>query len=269
MRKITFNNMMWFMALLLVVSLTGCGSGHGGGGSGPTPGTVCSGADCVSLGSAGDLGAAGSYVILGQTAITNTGTSAITGNLGISPNGASSIAGFGLVADSTNRFSTSSLVTGRIYASDYAPPTPANLTAAVASMHAAYTAAAGKISTAACPGSGIMSGLTLVPGVYTCAVNVTIPTDLTLNGSATEVWVFQITGKLTQSSATKVFLTGGALPQNVFWQVSDVVEIGTTAHFEGIILAKTQINLLTGASMKGRALAQTQVTLQGNAITVP
>jgi hypothetical protein len=276
MRKI-FNNKRWFMALLLVVSMTGCGGGGGGGGtssSASNPGTVCVEAGCVSLGTAGNLGAAGSYAILAETAITNTGTSAITGNIGISPNKAGSISGFALVADATNVFSTSSLVTGRIYASAYAPPTPANLTAAVSSMQAAYTAAAGPPhgvgATNLNLNGGTLNGQDFAPGTYTWDTpgNVSITGDITLTGTATDVWIFQMSGNLTQSSGTTVILVG-ALPQNVFWQVAGSATIGTTAHIEGIILGQTLIALQTGASMKGRALAQAAVTLDSNAITVP
>ena len=109
----------------------------------------------------------------------------------------------------------------------------------------------------------------LAAGVYTCAVDVTIPGNLTLNGTATDVWVFKITGKLDQASATSVLLTGGALAKNVFWQVSGAVNIGTTAHMEGVILAQTNIALQNGASLKGRFLAQTAVTLDANTIVEP
>ncbi len=270
------------MALLLVVSLAGCGSDNGGGSPGPAsvPGSVCVGTGCVSLGStvtAGDLSAAGSYGILAKTGISNTGTSAITGNIGISPSGASSITGFGLVADATNVFSTSSLVTGKIYASNYAVPTPANLTAAVLNMETAYTTAAGRPAGVGASnlnvGGGTLSGLNFAPGTYTWNTpgNVSITGDITLTGTSTDVWIFQITGNLTMAGAKNVILSGGALPQNVFWQVAGGagVSIGAGSHFEGIILAQTQITLLTGASLKGRALAQSAVTLQGNAITVP
>jgi hypothetical protein len=269
-----FKNKLWIMALLLTVSITGCGGGDGGTpstGAGST-GAVCSGAGCVSLGTAGDLSGAGSYVVLAETAITSTGTTAITGNVGISPNKAASIAGFGLIADATNVFSTSSLVTGKVYASDYAVPTPANLTAAVLSMQAAYTDAAGRAATSAATtnvGAGTLTSLTLTPGVYEWGTAVTIPTDLTLNGSATDVWIFKVAGTLDMAAAKNVILIGGALAQNIFWQVSGAVTIGAGSHFDGIILAQTGITLLTGASMNGRALAQSAVTLQGNAITAP
>jgi len=45
--------------------------------------------------------------------------------------------------------------------------------------------------------------------------------------------------------------------------------IGTTAHFEGIVLCQTAIVVGTGASVNGRLLAQTAVTLDANAITQP
>ena len=262
----TFRKTMFFIASLLVVSMTGCGGGGGGGTpamGGPAP--------PVNLGTPGDLKAAGSYVILVKTAITNTGTSAITGNIGISPNATSSIRGFDLVPDVTNVFSTSSQVTGTIYASDNVSPTPANLTAAISSMEAAYTDAAGRPAGTLDLGSGTLNGDNLVPGTYTWTSfpNVDIKGDITLTGTATDVWIFQIPGTLDLESATQVKLAGGARAQNIFWQVAGAVTIKTTAHLEGIILGQTSIALQTDASMKGRALAQSEVALDSNAIIVP
>ena len=64
-------------------------------------------------------------------------------------------------------------------------------------------------------------------------------------------------------------LAGGALAKNIFWQVAGAVTLGTTAHFEGVVLAKTMIAVNTGATVTGRLLAQTAVTLQMNAVTEP
>ena len=116
-------------------------------------------------------------------------------------------------------------------------------------------------------GAFLVTGLPA--GVYTCAVNVTIPGNLTLNGSATDVWVFKIAGKLTQSNSTQVNLTGGALPKNVFWQVSGVVDIGTSALMQGVILAQTNIEVRTLGTVNGRLLAQTAVNLQQATVTAP
>jgi hypothetical protein len=96
---------------------------------------------------------------------------------------------------------------------------------------------------------------------------VTIPTNVTISGGANDVWIFQTSGNLSQSSATIITLSGGARAQNIFWQVAGMVTVGTGAHFEGIVLCKTQVTLQTGATMNGRILAQTQVALQQATVT--
>ena len=111
--------------------------------------------------------------------------------------------------------------------------------------------------------------MTLAPGLYKWSSGVSIAKDVTLAGGPNDVWIFQIANTLTQASATRVTLTGGAQAKNVFWQVAGAVAIGTTAHFEGIVLAKTMVAVKTGASVDGRLLAQTAVTLQQNAVTQP
>lgn len=100
----------------------------------------------VDIGAAGNLAAAGGYVLLAKTGITNVTGSAISGgNVGLSPAAASFITGFSLTADASNVFSTSPSVVppAKIYAADYATPTPANLTMAVLNMQTACTDAAG------------------------------------------------------------------------------------------------------------------------------
>jgi hypothetical protein len=95
------------------------------------------------------------------------------------------------------------------------------------------------------------------------------PTDLTLNGNATDVWIFKVAGTLDLAAAKSVILSGGAKAKNIFWQVSGAVTIGTTAHLEGVVLSATAITLQTGASANSRLLAQTAVTLDSNAVTQP
>ncbi|MFH0981126.1 MAG: ice-binding family protein, partial [Planctomycetota bacterium] len=213
------------------------------------------------------LGAAANYVILAKSAISNVPTSAITGNLGLSPAAASFITGFALNLPAGGAFSTSAQVTGNVYASDYAVPTPADLTTAIGDMQTAYVDAAGRPTPDYTElASGSIGGLTLPAGLYKWSNTVTISSDVTLNGNATDVWIFQIAGGITQASATNVILTGGALAKNIFWQSFGVVSIGTTAHMEGQVLAQTSITLATGASANGRLLAQTAVTLAGNTV---
>ena len=268
-----------------LILITGCGGG--GDDRSPVLGALCSGANCVDLGTAGD------FVILAETAITDTGShsSAITGNIGLS---AGTGAAIGVQCPE---------MTGEIYTVDalaaYAggpggsadnscvkPGPGANKTTvdnAVGDMGTAYTDAAGRT-----PGigntnlyGGILEGQTLAPGVYKWTTDVTIGVtatgNLTLSGSSTDVWIFQIAGNLTLGSkgdvpgGIKVLLTGGALPQNVFWQVGGGVgaTLGTYSTFNGIILSAKQVIMLTGAVFNGRAFAQSEVTLDANPVTAP
>ena len=216
-----------------------------------------------------DLGLAGDFAILAKSGISNVPPSAITGDIGVSPAAATYITGFSLTADASETFSTSAQVTGNVYASDYMPPTPATLTTAVLDMELAFTDAAGRAADVTELGAGDIGGMTLEPGVYRWGTGLLIPTDLTLDGSATDIWVFQIAENLTVSNGTSVTLTGGALPHNVFWQVSGAVELGTTSSWQGVVLSETSVTLGTGASITGRLLAQTEVTLDSSTVVDP
>lgn len=263
------------LELLAAISLllsTACGSGSSDpaktarnpSGAGPAP---------VSLGSATDNAASGSYVLLAKTGITNvTGSTVTGGDVGLSPAAASFVTGFALTADASNVYSTAPSVVapGKVYASNYANPTPSNLTAAVLSMQAAYSDAAGREKPDYLNlGSGDIGGKTLAPGLYKWGTGVTIPTDVTLSGGANDVWIMQISNDLELSTAKKVVLSGGAQARNVFWQVAGRVTLHATSHFEGVILSQTAITLQTQASLHGRALAQSLVALDDNAVTAP
>jgi hypothetical protein len=266
-------------AAILMLSFTiACG----GGSTGASPQTGGQ-AGASSIGRAGgvgadtaatavalvNLGSAKTYVILAESGISTVPPAAVTGNLGISPAAATFITGFSLVADPTNVSSTSSQVTGNVYAADYTPPTPSNLTTAVSDMQLAFTDAAGRAPGTTELGAGNIGGKTLTPGVYKWGTSLLIPTDVTLAGSATDVWIFQIAQDLIMSSASKILLSGGALPKNVFWQISGLVDLGTTAHCEGVLLAETSIALRTGASITGRLLSQTAVNIDGSTVVEP
>lgn len=220
--------------------------------------------------SAVDLGASGHFAILTKSGISTTGATQITGDIGVSPIAATAITGFGLIKDISNTFSTTALVTGKVYAADYTAPTPTNMNTAIRDMQTAYTDAAGRTNpTATELGAGNIGGLTFAPGLYKWGTSVTIPTDVTLTGGANDVWIFQIAQTLTVGSGTKVVLSGGAQANNIFWVVAGQTTIGTTAVFNGNILDQTAIVLNTGATLNGRALAQTAVTLDANSVTIP
>jgi len=220
--------------------------------------------------SAVNLGTAGNFVVLAKSGIDTIPGSTITGDIGVSPAAATFITGFSLIADSTNVFSTSSQVVGKVYAASYAVPSPAQMTTAISDMETAYTDAAGRVT----PDfvelyAGDISGKTLKAGLYKWGTGVLINTDVTLSGGASDVWIFQIVGDLTQANAAKIVLTGGAKPANIFWQAFGSVSLGTTSHLEGVLLSKTNIAMNTGATMNGRLLAQTAVTLKSNTVTKP
>jgi hypothetical protein len=211
------------------------------------------------------LGTASTFAILSKSGVTDVFASAINGDVGASP-----------ISGAAIHLTCAEMMTGRIYSVNAAGPLPCRvtdptlLTKAVGDMETAYTNAAGRIlPNFINRGAGKIGGLTLTPGLYKWSTSVSIPTNVTLSGGSNDVWIFQIAGTLTQASATKVILAGGARAKNVFWQTASGVAIGTTAHFEGNILSKTKIAMNTGASANGRLLAQTAVTLQKNAVKRP
>ncbi len=216
-----------------------------------------------------NLGAAGNFVILAKTGISTTGSTSIVGDIGVSPAAASYITGFALDLPAYSAFSTSALVTGKVYAPGYMDPTPANLTTAVNDMMTAYTDAAGRAADVTELGAGNIGGMTLAPGVYKWGTGVTIPSDVTLSGDANGVWIFEIAQNLDISSAVRVVLAGGAQAGNIFWVVAGQTTLGTTSVFNGNILDQTTTVLNTGAQLNGRALAQAAVTLDANVVTMP
>ncbi len=217
-----------------------------------------------------NLYSAGDFVILAKTGISNTGPTSIVGNIGVSPIVATAVTGFGLTMDVSNAFSTSALLTGKVYAADYAVPTPSTMTTAISDMQTAYSDAAGRtLPTATELGAGNIGGLTITPGLYKWGTSVIVPSNVTLSGGENDVWIFQIAQTLTLSSGVHITLSGGAQARNIFWVVGGQTTIGTTAVFNGNILGQTAIVLNTGAQLNGRALAQTAVTLDSNAVTAP
>jgi hypothetical protein len=214
------------------------------------------------------LGQAGTYVVLAKSAITNVPTSAITGNMGLSPAAASFITGFSMTKAGTKW--TSAQVIGSVFAADNDPPTPINLTTAISDMQTAYTDAAGRPTPDGLNlGAGTIGGLTIVPGLYKWTSSVTIPADLVISGAANDTWIFQITGDLSLSAAKHITLIGGAKARNIFWQVAGNVDLGTTSHAEGIIMGKAAIKMGTGASINGRVMAQTAVNIASSTVTAP
>ncbi len=259
-----FRPLLWAAALPLAALAAGCMGG--GDGFPPPPNAAGAGTGVGGVGKGPapvSLGAAGTYVILAESAITNVPPSPIIGNVGLSP---ATGAGIDL---------TCAEITGVTNDVDNTGPLPCTvmnavgLTAAIGAKGTAYTDAQGRAPDYTELGDGDIGGLNLSPATYKWGTGVLIPTDLTLTGGANDVWIFQIAQGLTVSSGVNIILAGGALPKNIFWATFGVTELGTTSHFEGVILSQTSVVMKTGATINGRLFAGTAVTLEQNPVTQP
>lgn len=212
-----------------------------------------------------DLGLTDSFAIIAYTAVTNVPSSAILGDVGLTPTSGSFID------------LTEGEVTGTIYTVDASGPAGSveaatMLTEAKGDLTIAYNDAAGR-TVAPIGISGNIGGQTLYPGLYKSTGTLEISAgDLTLDGGGHDdaVWIFQMASSFNMTSDRKVFLTNGANAANIFWQVGSAATFGTTTVMKGTIMAATQVTLATGATLDGRALALNEnVTLQQNTINVP
>lgn len=195
---------------------------------------------------------ADNFAVLAGSTVTNTGSSVINGNVGLSPG--SAIIGF---------------PPGLINGTQYIANTTANT--AKTDLVAAYDDAAGRTPVTAVVPSGELGGSTRTPGVYTAGDSTfEITGNLTLDGEGdpNAVFIFQAASSLTTASASTVTLINGAQACNVFWQVTSSATLGTTSDFKGNILSLTSISLTTGATVVGSILARNgAVTLDSNVIT--
>ncbi|MCW3072455.1 MAG: hypothetical protein JWO44_2345 [Bacteroidetes bacterium] len=199
------------------------------------------------------MGGASTLAILAGSAISNTGATHVTGDMGLSPG--TSIGGF-----------PPGILVGTQHIND------AIATQAKLDLTAAYNDAAGRTATDIVTLSGNIGGLTLTPGLYKSTSSLAVSSgDVTFDakGNANAVFIIQIASTLTTTPGRKVFLTGGASASNIFWQVGTSATFGTTSVFKGTILAMQSITFNTGATLNGRALARTgAIVMAGNAITV-
>lgn len=212
------------------------------------------------------LGSASSFALLASTDITNIPTSAISGDVGISPGVRSSIAGL-----------TIPEVSGTIYAADDASPVPENLIAAKSAAESAYLNAVAAGRGTPTPLSGNINGLTLTPGLYESGSSVEISPGgflyLDGQGNANSVFVIRSATSITTESTSEVVLTNSANAANIYWVAGSAITLGTNSKMKGNLIASTSISLLTGARLDGRAMIQGaaagQISLDQNIIVVP
>lgn len=199
------------------------------------------------------LGGTSTIAILAGTAITSTGATVITGDMGLSPG--SSVGGF-----------PPGILNGVLHINDN------SANQGKLDLTAAYNDATGRTSTDIVTLSGNIGGLTLTPGLYKSTSSLAISSgDLTFDakGNANAVFIIQIASTLTTTSGRKVILSGGALAKNIYWQVGSSATFGTTSVFKGIVMAMQSITFNTGATLDGQALARTgAVILNGNTIVI-
>ncbi len=194
------------------------------------------------------FGSADSFAVLASSGITNTGTSAITGDVGSHPTGTVS----GL---------TSEMVTGTLYTA-----AEAIVGIAKTDLTTAYNDADGR--TAVTLGTEL-GGTSPAPGVYT-AGTFGLTGILTLTGDANDIWIFHTTSTLDTAANSKIDLSGGARACNVYWVVGSSATLGADSVFKGNIMAVASITVYSGAKIEGRLLAQDgAVTLNANTITRP
>lgn len=214
-----------------------------------------------------DLGKAGHFVILAKTSVNNNSASRITGHIGE-----------GSVADSAQKVTdvvnstrpqTPTGQVSSVLESNQSDTTFPEVTVAIEDMMSAYHDASMQNGDSTSHKNESFHNTELTPGVHEWSNALHIASDVTLSGSADDVWLIKVGDNLTIDENIVFTLTNGARAENIFWFVEGEVTIGKNAHFEGIILSQNEITLEKGAKLNGRMFSQTSITLDDNTITEP
>jgi hypothetical protein len=221
------------------------------------------------------LGQASTFAVLASAGITNIPKSAITGDIGLTPDAGANISGFSKPGSCPE-------VTGEVYVVDATGPDcatvePSVLASAKADARVAFLDARASARGTPQALSGDLAGLTLYPGLYESGSSLEISPGgalyLDAEGDEDAVFILRSETSITTESTSKVVLTDGAQATNVYWTAGSAVTLGTNSTMKGTILAGTSISLLTGANLEGRAINQGSaaeaITLDACTIVVP
>jgi len=198
------------------------------------------------------LGTAANFGVLGGSTVTNTGSTVVNGQVGVSPGSA------------VTGFPPGTVVGGTIHSNDAVAQQAQN------DLTTAYNQVAGTMCTMDLSGQDL-GGMTLTPGVYCFTSSAQLTGTLTLNaqGNPNAQFLFKIGSTLTTASGSRVLFINSATAcnDNVFWQVGSSATLGTGTSLAGNILALSSITLTTGATLTGRTLARNgAVTLDTNRV---
>jgi hypothetical protein len=199
------------------------------------------------------LGAAGSYVLLANSTITNAGPSIITGNIGLYPG--TSITGFPPGTSS-----------GTVDIDNLAASNAQN------ALISAYNQAASLTPTTILSAATYIttSNQTLTPGTYSVGTSMQVIGNLILSGNVNSVFVFQVGSTFTTAVGSNIVLLGGVNPANVYWQVGSSATLGTSSELNGVLLANVSVTTNTSSVINGRIFAVNgAITLDTNSITAP
>ncbi|MDO8644939.1 MAG: ice-binding family protein [bacterium] len=221
------------------------------------------------------LGSSSNFAILASGAITTIATSAITGDVGLTPDAGSNISGFSVPE-------TCPEVTGDMYAVDATGPAcalidPVLLMNAKNDSESAFINARAAVRGTPVSVSGNLNGLTLYPGLYESGTSLEISPGgslyLDAEGDVNAIFIIRSATSITTEDTSEVVLTHGAKASNVTWTAGSTVTLGTNSIMKGTLISGSSISLLTGANLEGRALNQgaaaEAITLDSSTITVP
>lgn len=194
------------------------------------------------------LHTAATYSVLAGTNIVGTGTTALSGDLGVSPG--TSVVGF-----------PPGTVAGAVHAGD-APAAQAQ-----SDVVSAYNDAAARSPSSEF--SGDQNGQTFHEGVHHTFAAFALTGTLTLDaqGDPNAFFVIQVGAALNTAASSAIALVNGAQASHVFWLVAGAAGTGASSTFAGSLIATGAITLGDSTALTGRALSYGTVTLANNTIT--